>query len=336
MTRQVALAVLLTTAPLAAMAECPPAPEPIVTLSFESRYEATDESRSDIDPEAEAEAEAAVAPIDDFLRDLVRDANAVVRDDDDADADCVLARIAEWADAGALTDLQSPTARLTIGARIAGFALVMRQILPAVTDADAVQRINDWLTDLMTAQTAFWEDEAPPGARNGNLRAWAALAGAAVSDLTDDPILRDWAAASVTHVLCTVSPDGSIPQEMTRGHLALGYQLHAIAPLVLAAVLLDEQESPVHESCDGALGRSVLFTAMDIHSGAATEAITGEVQSFFDGSDKIEDFHLAWIEAYLRLPDMPGQSDLDRLAEERRPLSYSKLGGNQTLLWNPD
>lgn len=333
MTIRTGILLLISAMPLAAMADCPPAPEPVVSLAFDSRYDADDRTRSDIDPEAEAAAEAAIAPVDDFLRDLVRDANAVVREDDDADADCVLTRIAAWADSDALTELDSVTARLTIGARIAGFALVMQQIAPAVTDPAAVARTQEWLGRLMSAQMTFWEEEAPPGARNGNLRAWAALAGASVAGLTDDATLRDWSAASVTHVLCTVAPDGSIPQEMTRGRLALGYQLHAIAPLVLASLLLDRQGQPVHAACDGALGRAVLFTAMDIHSGAATEAITGEVQSFFDGSDAIEEFHLAWIEAYLRLPDMPGQEELDRLAEDRRPLSYSKLGGNQTLLW---
>jgi poly(beta-D-mannuronate) lyase len=327
-------ACLLMVMPFAALAECPLPPEPVVTLSFESRYEEGDESRSDIDLVAEEEAEAAIAPVDDFLRELVRDANAVVRGDENADADCVLSRILSWAEGDALAELGSDTARLTIGARIAGFALVMRQVKSGVSDPDAVERVEDWLTGLIAAQMEFWDTDAPPRARNGNLRAWAALGGAAVAGLTDDETVRDWSAVSVTHVLCTVAPDGSIPQEMTRGHLALGYQLHAIAPLVLSAVLLDEQGNPVHLACDGALGRSVLFTAMDIHSGTATKTITGEVQSFFDGSDTIEDFHLAWIEAYLRLPDMPGQAELDRLAEERRPLSYSKLGGNQTLLWN--
>jgi poly(beta-D-mannuronate) lyase len=334
MTPRIVLAAALSLAAPAAFAqECDPAPEPVTTLAFDSRYEAGDDTRSDIDEEAEQAAEDAIGPVDDFLRDLVRAANDVVQDDEDANADCVLAQIATWARADALTDLGSDPARLTIGSRIAGFGLVLQQVLPAATNSDDADVVRDWLAGLVADQIDFWDNDAPPGARQGNLRAWAALGAASVAGITDDSTIRDWSAASITHVLCTVSPDGSIPQEMRRGRLALHYQLHAIAPLVLGSLLLDQQGQPVHDACDGALGRAVLFTAMDIQSGEATKAITGEDQSLFDGSDKIEGFHLAWIEAYLRLPDMPGQADLDRLAEEWRPLGYSKLGGNQTLLW---
>jgi poly(beta-D-mannuronate) lyase len=313
--------------------DCAPAPDPVVSIAFDSRYVEGDDSRSDIDPDAAEAAEDAIAPVDDFLRDLTQDANDVVAGESDADADCVVARIATWARAGALTDLASEPARLTIGSRIAGFGLVMRQVLPQATNAQDVADIVAWLQTLMQAQTTYWEYDAPPGARQGNLRAWAALGGATVADIADDAALRAWSAWSISHVLCTVAPDGSIPQEMRRGRLALHYQLHAIAPMVVGALLLDRQGLPVHHACDGALGKAVLFAAMDLSSGTATQAITGEVQSFFDGSDDIEGFHLAWIEAYLLLDDMPGQSDLDRLADEYRPLRYSKLGGDQTLLW---
>lgn len=334
MTARFVLAAALAFAAQAARADdCPAPPDPVISLAFDSRYQDGDATRSEIDPEAEKAAEDAIAPVDDFLRDLVRDANDVVKGEEGADADCVLSRIAQWARADALSDLGSNAARLTIGSRIAGFGLVLGQVLPTATDTDAADDARLWLQRLMTDQMAFWENDAPPGARNGNLRAWAALGGASVSALTDDPAIRDWSAASITHVLCTVAPDGSIPQEMSRGRLALSYQLHAIAPLVVTSLLLEQQGTPVAQSCDGALGRAVLFTAMDILSGEATKAITGEDQSLFDGSDELEAFHLAWIEAYLRLPDMPGQPDLDRLAEDWRPLNYSKLGGNQTLLW---
>jgi poly(beta-D-mannuronate) lyase len=323
---------LLCAAPALAQ-DCPAAPDPVVSLAFDSRYVQDDATRSDIDPEARDAAVAAIDPVDAFLRDLVSAANAVVAGDPEADADCLLSQLAAWARADALSDLGSDTAALTIGARIAGFALVLRQIAPASTRADDVAAVEAWLTARMAEQMAFWQQSAPPGARRGNLRAWAALAGAAVAGLTDDPVLRYWSAFSLAEVLCTTAPDGSIPQEMTRGRLALHYQLHAIAPLVTGAALLAEQGVPLHAVCDGALGRAVLFAVDDLDDGAATQAITGEVQSFFDGSTELRGFHLAWIEAYLRLPDMPGQDRLATLAEEWRPLTYSKLGGNQTLLW---
>ena len=121
--------------------------------------------------------------------------------------------------------------------------------------------------------------------------------------------------------------------ESKRGSLALHYQLHAVAPLVVTTLLLTHQGTDLTQTCDAALARVVAFAVNDLDSGAATRAITGEVQSYFDGTDTLEPFNLAWIEAYLRLPDMPDREALDRLAAGYRPLGYSKLGGNQSLIW---
>lgn len=320
----------------AAWAACPPAPEPVTSLSFGSRYAEDSESRSEIDPDSAAEADEALQPVDDFLRDLVKEANAVVEGSPDsaAMADCIIAAIADWARADALSDLGSRTANLVIGSRLAGFALVLMQVEPHATHPEDLNEIKAWLSRRIAEQMRFWDDEAPPGARSGNLRAWAALAASAASTGIDDPILRAWAVWSVGHVLCTAGEDGHLPQEMTRGRLALHYQLHATAPLVVATLLLERQGLPLAETCDGAIHRIVGFALDDLATGERTEAITGEVQSYFDGSDQLEGFHLAWLEAYLHLPSIPRRDEAEALADSYRPLNYSKLGGNQSLLWD--
>lgn len=319
----------------AAQANCAAAPEPVLSLSYGSRYTDDSATRSEIDPAAAEQADDALRPVDDFLRGLTEQANGVFEDGADATAiaDCVVGQIAVWADADALSDLGSDTSNLTVGSRIAGFGLVLMQVLPLATNQTEVATIKAWLDRLMQAQTAYWEKDAPDGARQGNLRAWAALGAASVAEILNDAALRSWAAWSASHVMCSASPDGSLPQEMGRGSYALHYQLHAIAPLVVATLLLDRQGISLQAICDGALGRIVAFAVNDLQSGAATQAITGEVQSYFDGSDTLEGFNLAFIEPYLQLNDMPNRDALDRLAETYRPLSYSKLGGNQTLIW---
>lgn len=318
-----------------ALAECAAAPEPVLSLSYGSRYTADSTTRSEIDAAGAAEADDALRPVDDFLRDLTETANGVFEDGADtrAIADCVLGQIAIWAEADALSDLQSETSNLTVGSRLAGFGLVLLQVLPHATDKGQVAVIKDWLRRLVQAQTQYWETEAPNGARQGNLRAWAALGGASTAAILDDPALRSWAAWSVSNVLCSASPDGSLPQEMGRGSYALHYQLHAIAPLVVATLLLNRQGVDLQNTCDGALGRIVAFAVNDLDSGAATQALSGEVQSYFDGTDTLDGFNLAFIEPYLQLDDIPNREALNRLAEPYRPLSYSKLGGNQTLIW---
>ena len=315
--------------------ECGAAPEPVASLSYGSRYAEDSESRSELDEAANAEADDALRPVDDFLRDLTEAANLVFRDktDTEAVANCVVGQIATWAEAGALGDLQSDTSNLTIGSRLAGFGLVLLQVLPHTTEKAEVAQIKTWLAGLMQTQMLFWEEQAPKGARQGNLRAWAALAGSTAAEILDDPVMRGWAAWSVSYVLCKADADGSLPQEMSRGKFALKYQLHAIAPLVVSMLLLDRQGIALKDTCDGAIARIVGFAVDDLDSGKATAQITGKEQSFFDGSDKVEGFHLAWLEAYLLLDPARDRKKLNALAEDYRPLSYSKLGGNQSIIW---
>ena len=117
---------------------------------------------------------------------------------------------------------------------------------------------------------------------------------------------------------------------MSRGKYALHYQLHALAPLVVAAALLRRQGFDLGGECDGALQRIVGFAVADLEDGALTQEITGKVQTFFDGTRDLEGFNLAWAEAYLSMFPDP---KVDALVREWRPLSHSKLGGDQTALW---
>ncbi|MGB3244740.1 MAG: alginate lyase family protein [Sulfitobacter sp.] len=310
-------------------AECAPFADPVLDLAFASRYVADDDTSSEIDPERKAEAEASLKPLDSFIANLADRTDSAIETGDRAAAACVLAELASWAEADALSDLGTQTVELTIGSRLAALALVAGQVAPAGQPED-FSAVSRWLTRRMDAQMTFWEN-APSGSAQGNLRAWAALAGAAVALVTDDAVARGWAAWSVSYVACTANPDGSLPQEMIRGRLALHYQLHAVAPLTVAAALLEQQGTSVMDKCDRALDRVVEFTLADIAAdGAASAARTGEPQSLTGGLSALKDFQLSWSEAWLRLRANPV---LEAAIAPRRPLRYSKLGGDQTRIW---
>ncbi len=334
--RHLFLGALLALAPAAVMAkQCPVAPAPVISLDYDSRYQADSTTRAVLDSKADAEVNDALGPLDEFLRDLTATANGTFKEgaDQAAIADCVVGQIAVWAQAGALTELTSPTSNLTMGARFAGFGLVLLQVLPHTTRTDDVATIKTWLAVLQKNQTEFWETGAPDKARKGNLRAWAALGAATAADILDDAALRAWALWSVNYVLCSADPNGSLPQEMSRGKYALKYQLHAIAPLVVTTLLLERQGASVQPLCDNALQRVIGFAVADLNSGTATEAITGKVQTFFDGSDQIEGFHLAWLVPYLTFDKSDDRAVMKKLAARYKPLNYSKLGGDQGLIW---
>ncbi|MCB1335621.1 MAG: alginate lyase family protein [Roseivivax sp.] len=330
------LAVAIATfgAPSAARAfDCPKAPEPVLTLAFGSRYSDAGEGSKKLDEDASAKVDNALEPVDEFLRSLTELANQVPEAGDDARAiaDCAIGQIGDWARANAMADLRD-NARLTAGARLAGFGLVLLQTVPQSPTHPDLAPIRTWLEERMLDQMIYWEAEAPEGAARGNLRAWSALAGATIGTVLDDPVIRGWSAWSSTYVLCSAAPDGSLPQEMSRGKFALHYQLHAIAPLTVSAALLSRRDIALADRCDGALARVVNFAVNDIaQKGALSQAITGEKQTLFDGSDTLEGWQLAWLEAYLTIQFDP---KLIALADAYRPLSYSKLGGDQTLLWS--
>ncbi|MDX8354909.1 alginate lyase family protein [Cognatiyoonia sp. IB215182] len=311
---------------------CPPTPEPVVSLSYGSRYTAESESRSDIDEDSNAAVNAALAPIETFIRDLVRIANDVTAGERDqmTQADCVIDQLATWAEADALSELGSYTAQLSVGSRLAGLAMIYKQVAPYSSNPAKRLVFKDWLAARTEEQMLFWEQDATSGARLGNLRGWATLGINLSAEINDDPVALRWSAWSASLMQCEAREDGSLPQETRRGKYALHYQLHAIAPMVVTTLLLEQQGLSIKGICDNALDRIVRFALDDLETGEASRAYSGEVQSYFDGTEELRSFQLAWLEAYLALSWDP---ELDAFAEGLRPLGHSKLGGSQALLW---
>ena len=162
---------------------CPDAPAPVVTLSYASRYVDDDLSRATIDPKREAEAEVAIAPVDRFIANLTASASELYLGPSrkrEAAANCILDRMAVWARAGALSNLETETAGITIGARYAALSLILWQTLPYAYEHPDRASVLAWLNRRMDEQRAFWV-HAPKGTRIGNLRAWTGLAGVALA-----------------------------------------------------------------------------------------------------------------------------------------------------------
>lgn len=308
---------------LAVAALACPAIQPVpVALTYHSPYDQSDPTRSRINPAAQAQMRAALAPVDTALRDLARVADRL---DDPQMVACLTRHLTHWALSDGLRDLQTDQVNLTIGARLAAFALLTRRVGQATEPADLAE-VAAWLNDRAKAQISFWQNEAPVRARQGNLRAWANLAVWATGDVSGDQRLRDWALAGHSDILCIVAPDGSLPIEMRRGSLSLHYQLHALGPLVTLSALTSGTELP----CQHALVTAAEFALRDLETGAATEALTGVQQSYFNGQETVQSHELAWIEAYLT---MTASARAEQIAHSLRPLRNSKLGGNQSEIW---
>lgn len=333
--RPLALGLTLLAAPLAAEEpDCPPGTDPVVTLGFGSRYTDDSANRSDFDEDSDRAVTAALKPIDDFINDLARLTDRLHDPETEAEvtqeaAECVIALIQPWAEADALSDLKTQGANLSAPSRAGGIAFAYGAAIAARPEL-ASDEIEDWLAARARQAMTFFDTQAPPRASQNNLRAWAGLAVTRIGLILDDPVLIDWGAGSAELVACTAAPDGSLPNEMWRGRLALHYQLHAVAPLVTTAALLPDRD--LFAICDAAIPRIVRFTLVGLDDPTPVEKITGKAQSV-GGAKKPRDFELAWVPAFLRFNPDP---ELAARIEGIEKLGNSKLGGDQRLLWSAE
>lgn len=311
---------------------CGATPMPVINLDHGSRYTAGDKSRSDFDDASNDDVNAQLKPVDAFVTDLALAANRAVSTPADraAASDCVLQALAVWAKADALSNLATMNAQLSTPSRVAGLAFAYAQVKPFLPPSDDQALVEGWLADRATATMLFFDTEAPKNASKNNLRAWAALAVARIGLTVDDAAMIDWADASVRLVACQAAPDGSLPLEMARDTLALHYQVHAVAPLVVTAALLQAQGHDLFVACDRAIHRTVRFVLAGFDDPDLVANMTGHPQSYFDGTEELRNFELAWAEAYLSIFHAP---QLTKFIADYGALGNSKLGGKQSLLW---
>lgn len=313
---------------------CFVAAPPVVKLAYPSRYAKDSKSRSDFDEKADAAVDAALKPVDDFIVALATAANASLTNTDaegTSAADCVVDRIHAWALADALSALDSDGAKMSVPSRIAGIAIAYAQVVPKAPLDDRQAVIEDWLRNRVQSSILYFDTEAPPRASSNNLRAWAGLGAAQVGLILNDNAIITWASDSVKRVACSANTDGSLPNEMWRGKLALHYQIHAVGPLVFAAVLLKDRVPGLLQTCDGAIVRAAQFAIAGAKDPKIVEPIAGQKQKFDPDPTKLKAFEFAWITALLSQVEDP---DIEAFARNFDVLGNSKLGGKQDLLWN--
>ena len=309
---------------------CPDLADPVIRLDYGSRYDGTDESRSSFDSASNAEVNAQLKPVDDFVTAMTLAANTALLTEDVAPADCVKAGLLAWAEAGALEQMASVNANLSVPSRLAGLAFAWDQVKPMVRANTDSTLIETWLAGLARASMTFFDTDAPPKSQENNLRAWAALAVTRVGLTLDDQEMIEWADASIRLVICNADADGSLPLEMARKGLALHYQMHALTALIPAAVLLEREGRAVFDACDGNLHRAVRFAMLAFADPTTVTRLAKSEQSYFDGSDKLQGFELAWAVPYLAtFPD----PELAKFIAPYGALANSKIGGLQSLLW---
>lgn len=309
---------------------CQVAPKSVIELSYGSRYTAASKAKDVVDAKSSAAVNAALAPVDDYIRILAREANrSSKRAGYSKSAKCAIQLLVRWAEADSLSVL-SGKAEMTIGARLAGIILSYSQV-SHFASAKERKIINSWINRRLSEQMSYWEKRAPKDARRGNLKAWASLAVlAGAVELRNQRMIR-WAHESTTEILCTVDADGALPREMERGERALHYQIHSLAPLVSSVALFEKHGVATKDTCDRAVERAVWYVVRDLDAvGAISQKKSGKKQSYFTGRDTLKPYQLAFGASYLSFSN---DADFEFWLRRFGNLNYSKLGGDQRLIW---
>lgn len=309
---------------------CATPPAPVISLKVTSKYGNDGPMRDTVDPDADRTFQAEMAPIRKFAQTVVKSANRYTQDGHAADARCALTWLDAWAQGQALTEMSNPNAQFERAQIVAGLAIALIQISPAIEGDARLATVSRWMAGLASSTDAFFSatHDKLRGSRN-NHAYWAALASAAVAVGTDDRKLLDWAVETYRDGVCGANAQGALPLELTRGKKALEYHLFALNALVPVAAFTEANGIKAYNVCDGALSKIVQFALQSVADPSAIAAAAGKPQEPFP-KGMPPGQSLAFLELYHRaFPEAPIDARLLAL----RPYVSTALGGNQTLLY---
>ncbi|MDX9997295.1 MAG: alginate lyase family protein [Phenylobacterium sp.] len=312
-------------------------PEPVISLSSESRYVRDDPARADVDPDAAEAYERAVAPLRAFEREVVRHANRYVRSQGRTPAHAARCggMLWRWASAGALDEMGSDTAQFNRSATVAALSLAWMQVRDAIDPADEGRReIETWFGRRGDAVRDYYETkEARQRSARNNHRYWAGLAAAGAGVSAGSSRLLVWGLDSGALGLSQVDADGALPLELSRGKRALYYHAYALGPLLMLAELGARNGRSLYEAEGGALHRLVAFTLAGIDDPALVAEKAGGPQEPLGGDGGAFDKgDVAWLEIYDAR--FGGRNPWAARLSELRPLTSTRLGGDLTLLFS--
>jgi poly(beta-D-mannuronate) lyase len=313
--------------------ECEMPAAPVITLETQSKYKQNDTSRATIDETANENYLQAVVPLRAYAKSLVKISNDYVRisPKNPAAAGCALSWLEHWAAANAMTDMRSKQALFNLGQTLGGFALAYLQIRNASDlREDHKERVEIWLKGLGKQVVDFMDQNHEVSGRN-NHRYWAGLAATAAGIATGDEKLANWGIDSARIGLSQITPEGTLPLEISRGKRARDYHIYGAEPLVATAELARSRGVDLYAENDGALKRLVDRVVASLDDPSFFAKATGAKQEPFPDNGTVPPNRIAWLEIYQSRFPSPR---VDAVLASRRPLASSGLGGDLTLLFH--
>lgn len=300
----------------------PPVPAPSGPIQIPHHY--MHGSNGPINP-AEAEATRVYA---DFEHRITSGMNRWVATGSQAEAQCALSQLDQWAQAGALTNYDPKAwsqswfqAEWTLAS--AGVtASVLRQ--DGQLDGAQQQRVAEWLRRAAHQLISYEK----PGELGNNHHYWRALATTSIGVLSNDNDLFRFGVDAFRQAVGQEDHNGAFPLEMARHENAIHYQAFALQPLIMIAEFAERQNVPLYAFSDHGhtIRNAVAFLGQAIADpGIVKQYTTDEQKTHFSPGD------IAELEFYFARFGTSGVSpSLTKLLST--PAVATRLGGNTTVL----
>jgi poly(beta-D-mannuronate) lyase len=317
--------------------ECPSVPTLPHDFATNSYY--TDGKYSIPDPVLKKKYEDSVATIEDFSRAVVRAADDYQTTGSHAAALCAVNLLDAAAKQQALTGTMgsgqaSYVQKWNLGAWSVAYLKVRNSELNAYMKNRAAAQISEeqeheitsWLKQLAEASQNYIEEKRRrhqhPNDSDNNHLYWAGFAVAAAGIANDDRKLFDWGVDAYKRGVHDIQPDGTLPNEMARGQMALHYHLYSLAPLMMLAEFGEVNGIDLYAERDYAIKRLVARCVAGLQDPSFFQQKTGVAQVTDSG---VQSWQISWAVYYTRRFPDPKISELIGKAEG---LSYTMLGGS--------
>ncbi|MGV6802532.1 MAG: alginate lyase family protein [bacterium] len=317
--------------------DCEAWPLPKKSLKTVSKYKDGDQSRSIIDPEKEADYDKEMERLVTYVKGVVKASNSYVHSGERnrQAALCAANWLDAWARKNAMTNMESKQAFQARESRLAALALAYSQIRhePMIEEAQR-NRIDGWLRQMAYDTIWFYEMDPHRVSYKNNHRYWGGLAAAATGYAIEDRALREWGYDSYLVGVAQIDESGYLPLELERASRAFEYHLYAAAPLMMIAEIAKTDNIDLYKEEEEAIHRlaNVLVVAINDRSEFSKRA--GAVQlEYASTNGKVPSYKLGWLEIYL---NNFKTRQLEKLADEYRPIKATGLGGDITLLFTAE
>jgi len=238
---------------------CPIMPALPRDLAMDPYY--SDAQYSKADPAKKTKYEAAAAALEQFGRRVTEAADAYRERGSIEASTCVAGMLAiaatEQAYTGQMSSRQANYAQNWLLGGVSMAWLKVRDEKPASAAEEKI--IFAWLETMARQVETFYgacAADHESDARN-NLAYWEGMSVAAVGIAANDTAMFAWGVARYRDGIAQITPEGTLPLEMTRGVRSLHYHLFAAAPLVMLAEMGEANDLDLYAEKDEALHRLV-------------------------------------------------------------------------------